>query len=31
MTKMRQNTPDAWAFNGIANQYAQQPLKGEGR
>ncbi|MDF3146182.1 multicopper oxidase domain-containing protein, partial [Streptomyces sp. T21Q-yed] len=27
VTKMRQNTPDAWAFNGIANQYAQQPLK----
>ncbi|WP_432058326.1 multicopper oxidase domain-containing protein [Streptomyces sp. bgisy022] len=27
VTKMRQNTPDAWAFNGVANQYAQQPLK----
>ncbi|MFI9749505.1 multicopper oxidase domain-containing protein [Streptomyces collinus] len=27
VTKMRQNTPDAWAFNGIANQYARQPLK----
>ncbi|CAM5568577.1 multicopper oxidase domain-containing protein [Streptomyces aurantiogriseus] len=27
VTKMRQNTPDAWVFNGIANQYAQQPLK----
>ncbi|GAA2263818.1 multicopper oxidase domain-containing protein [Streptomyces atrovirens] len=25
--KMRQNTPDAWAFNGIANQYAKRPLK----
>ncbi|MFF8534414.1 cupredoxin domain-containing protein [Streptomyces sp. SAS_267] len=27
VTKMRQNTPDAWVFNGIANQYTQQPLK----
>ncbi|MFC4463920.1 multicopper oxidase domain-containing protein [Streptomyces xiangluensis] len=27
VTKMRQNTPDAWAFNGIANQYAKEPLK----
>lgn len=27
VTKMRQSTPDAWVFNGIANQYAQQPLK----
>lgn len=27
VTKMRQNTPDAWAFNGIADQYAKQPLK----
>lgn len=27
VTKMRRNTPDAWAFNGVANQYAQQPLK----
>ncbi|MFE1441711.1 multicopper oxidase domain-containing protein [Streptomyces sp. NPDC058739] len=27
VTKMRQNTPDAWVFNGIANQYARQPLK----
>ncbi|WP_405638893.1 multicopper oxidase domain-containing protein [Streptomyces sp. NBC_00019] len=27
VTKMRQNTPDAWVFNGIANQYAEQPLK----
>ncbi|MEH0548038.1 multicopper oxidase domain-containing protein [Streptomyces sp. B21-105] len=26
VTKMRQNTPDAWAFNGIANQYTQRPL-----
>jgi nitrite reductase (NO-forming) len=27
VAKMRQNTPDAWAFNGVANQYSQQPLK----
>ncbi|MFD5835174.1 multicopper oxidase domain-containing protein [Streptomyces collinus] len=27
VTKMRQNTPDAWVFNGVANQYAKQPLK----
>ncbi|MFF4656030.1 multicopper oxidase domain-containing protein [Streptomyces sp. NPDC001381] len=27
VTKMRQNTPDAWAFNGVANQYAERPLK----
>ncbi|MET7986783.1 multicopper oxidase domain-containing protein [Streptomyces sp. NPDC005281] len=27
VTKMRQNTPDAWVFNGIANQYTQRPLK----
>ncbi|QNE74300.1 multicopper oxidase domain-containing protein [Streptomyces finlayi] len=27
VAKMRENTPDAWAFNGVANQYAQQPLK----
>ncbi|MFE1895107.1 multicopper oxidase domain-containing protein [Streptomyces yangpuensis] len=27
VTKMRQNTPDAWVFNGVANQYARQPLK----
>ncbi|WP_416979806.1 multicopper oxidase domain-containing protein [Streptomyces sp. T028] len=27
VTKMRQNTPDAWVFNGVANQYSQQPLK----
>ncbi|NGO41742.1 multicopper oxidase domain-containing protein [Streptomyces ureilyticus] len=27
VTKMRQGTPDAWVFNGIANQYAQRPLK----
>ncbi|WP_327720261.1 multicopper oxidase domain-containing protein [Streptomyces sp. NBC_00490] len=26
VTKMRQNTPDAWAFDGIANQYTQRPL-----
>ncbi|WP_225860705.1 multicopper oxidase domain-containing protein [Streptomyces triticiradicis] len=25
--KMRDGTPDAWVFNGIANQYAQRPLK----
>ncbi|GAA3791272.1 multicopper oxidase domain-containing protein [Streptomyces phyllanthi] len=27
VTKMRAGTPDAWVFNGVANQYAQQPLK----
>ncbi|MFD8005347.1 multicopper oxidase domain-containing protein [Streptomyces mirabilis] len=27
VTKMRQNTPDAWVFNGIANQYAKRPLQ----
>ncbi|MBW5480475.1 multicopper oxidase domain-containing protein [Streptomyces bambusae] len=27
VAKMRQNTPDAWAFNGVANQYSAQPLK----
>ncbi|MFE9880277.1 multicopper oxidase domain-containing protein [Streptomyces sp. NPDC005784] len=27
VTKMRQDTPDAWVFNGIANQYTQRPLK----
>ncbi|MFI7294456.1 multicopper oxidase domain-containing protein [Streptomyces sp. NPDC050121] len=27
VTKMRQNTPDAWVFNGVANQYEQRPLK----
>lgn len=27
VTKMRQNTPDAWVFNGVANQYSQRPLK----
>ncbi|MEV0170557.1 multicopper oxidase domain-containing protein [Streptomyces sp. NPDC050803] len=26
VTKMRANTPDAWAFNGIAAQYAKSPL-----
>ncbi|MDQ0834319.1 nitrite reductase (NO-forming) [Streptomyces achromogenes] len=26
VTKMRQNTPDAWVFNGVANQYTQRPL-----
>ncbi|RFU42414.1 nitrite reductase [Actinomadura logoneensis] len=25
--RMRQNAPDAWAFNGVANQYAQRPLR----
>ncbi len=25
--KMRQNTPDAWAFNGVAQQYTERPLK----
>ncbi|MEV7975597.1 multicopper oxidase domain-containing protein [Streptomyces sp. NPDC086519] len=27
VAKMRQDTPDAWVFNGIAAQYAKQPLK----
>jgi nitrite reductase (NO-forming) len=27
VTKMRQDTPDAWVFNGVANQYEQRPLK----
>ncbi|KUO20059.1 multicopper oxidase domain-containing protein [Streptomyces dysideae] len=27
VAKMRRGTPDAWAFNGIAAQYAQRPLK----
>ncbi|MFF8633543.1 multicopper oxidase domain-containing protein [Streptomyces pilosus] len=27
VTKMRQNTPDAWVFNGVANQYAKEPLE----
>ncbi|GGI94282.1 hypothetical protein GCM10010121_000840 [Streptomyces brasiliensis] len=27
VAKMRQDTPDAWAFNGVAAQYAKQPLK----
>ncbi|PWI20242.1 nitrite reductase [Streptomyces sp. Act143] len=27
VTKMRQDTPDAWVFNGVADQYARQPLK----
>ncbi|MGC0400440.1 nitrite reductase (NO-forming) [Streptomyces sp. SAI-126] len=27
VTKMRQNTPDAWVFNGVANQYSKRPLK----
>ncbi|OMI36832.1 multicopper oxidase, type 3 [Streptomyces sparsogenes DSM 40356] len=27
LAKMRQNTPDAWAFNGTAAQYAKTPLK----
>lgn len=27
MTKMRQNTPDAWVFNGVADQYAERTLK----
>ncbi|MFF0224010.1 multicopper oxidase domain-containing protein [Streptomyces sp. NPDC004629] len=26
VTKMRQGTPDAWVFNGIAAQYAKAPL-----
>ncbi|MFI2433550.1 multicopper oxidase domain-containing protein [Streptomyces sp. NPDC018693] len=26
VAKMRQGTPDAWAFNGIAAQYAKRPL-----
>ncbi|MFG2561836.1 hypothetical protein [Streptomyces sp. NPDC048496] len=27
VTKLRQETPDAWVFNGIAAQYAKRPLK----
>ncbi|GGW47080.1 hypothetical protein GCM10010503_24850 [Streptomyces lucensis JCM 4490] len=27
VAKMRQDTPDAWVFNGVANQYEQRPLK----
>ncbi|MFJ8112069.1 multicopper oxidase domain-containing protein [Streptomyces sp. NPDC096132] len=27
VTKMREGTPDAWVFNGVADQYAQRPLK----
>lgn len=27
VAKMTNGTPDAWAFNGIANQYAKRPLK----
>ncbi|MFG3512988.1 multicopper oxidase domain-containing protein [Streptomyces bobili] len=27
VAKMRQNTPDAWVFNGMAGQYAERPLK----
>ncbi|MBC7274088.1 MAG: multicopper oxidase domain-containing protein [Streptomyces sp.] len=27
VTKMREGTPDAWAFNGIAAQYGKAPLK----
>ncbi|MFJ4500002.1 multicopper oxidase domain-containing protein [Streptomyces sp. NPDC088864] len=27
VAKMRNGTPDAWAFNGVANQYGKQPLK----
>ncbi|WP_220214153.1 multicopper oxidase domain-containing protein [Streptomyces shenzhenensis] len=27
VAKMRQDTPDAWVFNGVAAQYAKQPLK----
>lgn len=27
VTKMRQDTPDAWVFNGVAGQYEQRPLK----
>ncbi|MFC0602532.1 multicopper oxidase domain-containing protein [Streptomyces palmae] len=27
VAEMRRNTPDAWVFNGIANQYAKRPLK----
>ncbi|GGZ05487.1 multicopper oxidase domain-containing protein [Streptomyces poonensis] len=26
VAKMRRNTPDAWAFNGVAAQYAKAPL-----
>ncbi|MHB9856991.1 multicopper oxidase domain-containing protein [Streptomyces sp. YIM S03343] len=27
VAKMRADTPDAWVFNGAANQYVQRPLK----
>ncbi|MEU2180611.1 multicopper oxidase domain-containing protein [Streptomyces thermolilacinus] len=27
VAKMRDGTPDAWVFNGVANQYGKQPLK----
>ncbi|AVV47907.1 nitrite reductase [Streptomyces sp. P3] len=27
VAKMRQDMPDAWVFNGVANQYEQRPLK----
>ncbi|MFF0112862.1 multicopper oxidase domain-containing protein [Streptomyces prasinus] len=27
VAKMRRNEPDAWAFNGVAAQYAERPLK----
>ncbi|WP_030226937.1 multicopper oxidase domain-containing protein [Streptomyces sp. NRRL WC-3626] len=27
VTRMREHTPDAWAFNGVANQYTERPLK----
>ncbi|MFE6287737.1 multicopper oxidase domain-containing protein [Streptomyces sp. NPDC057877] len=27
VTKMREGTPDAWAFNGVAAQYGKQPLR----
>lgn len=27
VAKMRQDTPDAWVFNGVAAQYAKAPLK----
>ncbi|MFE9924620.1 multicopper oxidase domain-containing protein [Streptomyces sp. NPDC005774] len=27
VAKMRRNEPDAWAFNGVAAQYAKRPLK----
>ncbi|MFP8883053.1 multicopper oxidase domain-containing protein [Streptomyces mangrovi] len=26
VARMRANTPDAWAFNGVAGQYAREPL-----